>query len=1046
MAGNIVADFYMRLGIVDDASRNLQNIQKSVNQLSKTTLGLQKTAFVAGTAIGALGFALISFGRQAFMESARVRELDVAMQAIGKSTGFGYQKINAATQAIRGMGIELAASQQIAIEFAQNNLDMASASKVARVAQDLAVIGQKNSTETTMLLTRAIITGRTELLKSAGIQKSAGQMYEEYAQTLGKATTAMSAVEKQTAVLNGVIEEGTRVAGTYEAAMQEPGKVLRSFPRLLNDIQVAMGSGLTDGFGPSIMAAYDLTKAFAKAVGESSQLKKETYLVQNELGKFEEKTRMVNAGAGKLEGIITLVKVAADSLIAPFQDLIEIMTKLIKNLSFSKTEAIKFIQPLKDMIPVITAASVALSAFAGQKLLAQIPFLSKFAAALNPIAAGLVVLVALSPGLRTAFLNLVSAFQPLVPILFAVGSAIAQGLTNALKIVTPLISSLVDFVVNLLKPLQSLKTDGDNAGKTIKILADFVTGAGLAFVAYKTYMLLAAGATRIFAAGQAIAAFASLGLVGALKAVKVALIGTGIGAIVVLIGTLAAAFYTAWQNSQTFRDKVTGVFNALRPIIQMFVDFFLFQLNIFIKAWNALPFTDKIEELKYEVGEWKASTLDSINGVVDGYQYLNDESKAAMMARAAEMRKKRKEEKSILEQQLSDVKSFVDSYNKTIREAYQSFASFVDEASQGGGSVSTSLTNVNSAFDNFYKILKKTKKPSESLAESFKDLSSIIQSEFGKALSDAQNQLAQAQADYRDFKNSIKSSITSVVNFGAALSSGDFLTGLTNQAENAKGFADKVKQLIKLGLSKSAIQQILSQGYEAGGAIADQIISGGKTVVNQVNNLMSSVDSVAEQVGTLGAETFFGAGVNQANALVNGILAQMEIRKKELEAIAAQIAALMTGTGVTFAPNKKNKGKNNKGKGGKPKGKGGKGAYGALVKSPTMMMMGEAGPEALIPLSKRSIVQDLRKLIPPDTKTMQPIRPPFRRPPKFDSPIFKPMPEDRIIRKPKPGDYGGLVVNVNAGNVVGSKDALIKEVQKGLREYSRRNGTVNING
>jgi hypothetical protein len=44
----------------------------------------------------------------------------------------------------------------------------------------LAVIGAKNSTETTMLLTRAIITGRTELLKSAGVQKSAGQMYEEY--------------------------------------------------------------------------------------------------------------------------------------------------------------------------------------------------------------------------------------------------------------------------------------------------------------------------------------------------------------------------------------------------------------------------------------------------------------------------------------------------------------------------------------------------------------------------------------------------------------------------------------------------------------------------------------------------------------------------------------------------------------------------------------------------------------------------------------------------------------------------------------------------
>jgi hypothetical protein len=297
----------IQIGVTDNASGPLDNISKSFDAFGKNVSLLQKSAVAVGAAIGAIGFAAIKFGKASFNESARVRELDVAMQAIGTSTKIGYSAINSATQSIRKMGIELAASQQIAIEFAQNNLDMASASKVARVAQDLAVIGQKNSTETTMLLVRAIITGRTELLKSAGVQKSAGQMYEEYAATLGKATTALSATEKQTAVLNGVLTEGTRVAGTYEAAMREPGKVLRSFPRLFNDIQVAMGQGLTDGFGPMIMAAYDLVKAFAKGVGEG----------------------------GKLEGMVVLLKHAIEIFTTPLTNLVINMEKLVKSFSLN---------------------------------------------------------------------------------------------------------------------------------------------------------------------------------------------------------------------------------------------------------------------------------------------------------------------------------------------------------------------------------------------------------------------------------------------------------------------------------------------------------------------------------------------------------------------------------------------------------------------------------------------------------------------------------------------------------------------------------------
>ena len=870
MAEQLITSANIEIALVDRASAQIQNLSKSFDSFGKSVSGLEKTAIAVGAAIGAVGFAAIKFGKAAFNESARVRELDVAMQAIGNSTKIGYSTINMASKSIRKMGIELAASQQIAIEFAQNNLDMAKAAKIARVAQDLAVIGQKNSTETTLLLTRAIITGRTELLKSAGVQKSAGQMYEEYAATLGKASTSLSAVEKQTAVLNGVLEEGTRVAGTYEAAMQEPGKVLRSFPRLINDIQVAMGMALTDGFGPMIMAAYDLTKIFAKAVGEG----------------------------GKLEGIVVLLRHGVEMFTTPLTNLILNMQELLKSFSFNATEAIKFIKPMKELAPIILAISTGLSTLAGSSLLAALGFKS-LATKLNPWIAGFTVLIAMTPRLQESIAKLFNALKPLLPIIVGVGKAIVEGFASALDILLPAIEKLVDFIVILLKPLQNLKTDSDNAGKATKILADFVAGLTLVFVSYKTAMLLAAGASQIFAAGQAIAAFASLGFAGALQAVKVALISTGIGAIVVLIGTLAAAFYTAWQNSQTFRDKVTGAFNKIRPVLQAFVDLFLGQINLFIKAWNALPFTDKIKELTYEVGVWKAATISDTKEAADAWLYYSDANKVAARQRAKDMQAERALTKSTMDenkeamegarQKAKELADRIKGLHLAAKEAVQGFKDFNFEVRD-----TRSLTQkVSEAFVKMDMDMYNANMSADDLLNSFQEFTKTLQNNFSVALENARQKLDDARQKFDEFKNVISGSIKGVIRFEKAVEEGDFLAGLIKQAEDATKFSDQVKKLIEMGLSESAITKVVDAGYEAGTIIADQIIAGGQTVVNQVNKLVADVEKVADAVGYFGAQRFYQAGIDQANALVDGILSQMNQRESEIEAMIARLTNLL---------------------------------------------------------------------------------------------------------------------------------------------------------
>ena len=102
-----------------------------------------------------------------------------------------------------------------------------------------------------------------------------------------------------------------------------------------------------------------------------------------------------------------------------------------------------------------------------------------------------------------------------------------------------------------------------------------------------------------------------------------------------------------------------------------------------------------------------------------------------------------------------------------------------------------------------------------------------------------------------------------------------------------------VTELIEMGLSESAITRVVDAGFEAGTIIADQIIAGGQTVVNQVNKLVADVETVADAVGYFGAQRFYQAGVDQANALVNGILEQMRNREAEIEGMLSRLANLL---------------------------------------------------------------------------------------------------------------------------------------------------------
>jgi hypothetical protein len=228
--------------------------------------------------------------------------------------------------------------------------------------------------------------------------------------------------------------------------------------------------------------------------------------------------------------------------------------------------------------------------------------------------------------------------------------------------------------------------------------------------------------------------------------------------------------------------------------------------------------------------------------------------------------------------------------------------------------------------------------------------------------------LSKAKDAYSSFKDGIKNVITGIVDFGSAATAetGTFLENLVAQAAKAADFGAKVKQLLAMGLSETAIAQVLSAGADAGTKIADEIIAGGATVVDQVNTLVSATQSVAEAVGKAGAQQFYQAGITAGQALVDGVKAAIAAAGFSINVdgqLVNQGAIDQVNAAIAKARTKKSKGKSKITKGERqsimdlaaslgvevPAF-----AKGGIVSGPTLALIGEAGPEAVVPLSGRN--------------------------------------------------------------------------------------------
>jgi hypothetical protein len=220
---------------------------------------------------------------------------------------------------------------------------------------------------------------------------------------------------------------------------------------------------------------------------------------------------------------------------------------------------------------------------------------------------------------------------------------------------------------------------------------------------------------------------------------------------------------------------------------------------------------------------------------------------------------------------------------------------------------------------------------------------------------------------------------------GAAASGAQSIVAEFNeQAKKFGEFGAKLQELLRAGLNKTSFMQILSMGAERGGEVADSYLQGNTSeLVAQTNSTMAEYDKLSQSIAEESSRAFYQAGLQSAVALLKAFTAALGkggAARREMKAIIKDLeselqinvrtnvatpsggtssfapVAMPTSSGgaydfgpITGIPDLPAGGFDFSAWGGL-----GFGAFanGGLVTGPMVGLVGEAGPDLIVPLDK----------------------------------------------------------------------------------------------
>lgn len=771
----------------------------------------------------------------------------------------------------------------------------------------------------------------------------------------------------------GVEDESIKAVQAKLLTFKQLGQTINESGGALDRATQAAYDLAAAGFGSAETNATQLGKALQDpvkgltALGRAgvtfTEAEKERIKALVESGKVQEAQNLVlKAIESQVGGTAAATATAADRMKVAFGELQESVGVALLPVmeQFADTLTPIFEQLQGPLSQVASQVAGALS----QAFDALAPVLPTVATALGQIAG------VLGQALATAVRSLVPVITPMVEILASLATRIGPILQPILEKVGELLGKLFAAVEPLLAPLTDLVFGileaampiFDIAGDLLGILIDAIApllgivGSLLAPLGQLVNVLFKAIEPILRPLLPLVESLASL--FGDVLARAIGVIITGLGGLIVA-GSKVAPFLLN---------------NLVKPVVEGFLTFAENIVGSAEAAFGWVPgLGDKLRTAKDAIGTFKTSATTAIGQAADTIAKEGEKIGGGLIEQGIALVKDPSQVAKVKGAGLSVGRDLATGLANGVadpaitRAAQANAARLVRQAEQAARdeAQSNSPSKLFAAVgrDLTAGLVEGAKKGGDDVR---KALQSTYADWFKATVDKLKGELQNAKDAFNDFKTQVSRAITSGIDFAAAAPEFDeagnrvgmtFIEALRAQAAQAATFAQKVKDLIAAGLSKEALQQVLAAGVTAGTTIANELIAGGSTAIAETNELVSSTQKAADEVGQLAATQWYGAGVTSAQKTYEGFrdnfgkggparkalmtvmdgLAEAAARDVRIDVavtrnvseVVTRVVQQVTGRRVEGA-----------------------GATGGIVNRPTVALIGEAGPEALVPLNR----------------------------------------------------------------------------------------------
>jgi hypothetical protein len=498
------------------------------------------------------------------------------------------------------------------------------------------------------------------------------------------------------------------------------------------------------------------------------------------------------------------------------------------------------------------------------------------------------------------------------------------------------------------------------------------------------------------------------------------------------LGPISGRFRAVAEGVKAAFGAIAGfvsmAFNNVGKIVEGFVNFAIDRINVLIRAYNAIPLIDDVAEITaFSFSNLASATTSVATGAdlaataVDGFATkagranlaTENTAIAAKVAatsldglgdsaddtggkteKASEKTKKFKEELNRLTEALKD----------SIQKA-KDYATGISDSFVG-------MLSLSDAFDSF---TERQTKVAETLAALTKFQSEIQ----GQATEDQKANLLSLQKAYQDASTDAANGAQSIVE--------EFV----NQGKKLAEFTTNMNLLLSKGLSRQAFETIIAAGADRGANIADALAQGNIDAnIANVNAVYTSVAAMGQQVGNQASGNFMMQGVVLAQSMLVGLIKEFmpagKKRRELLDAINGMVseavgsmAAITNVPAPSFAPS------------------GGAAPFTAPSGESQLFTMSDAEAAA--------VLSGLTNLVPAGFDPFAGI-PFFAKGGIVTSPMLGMVGEagpEAIIPLNRAGGIGSTTINLTVNAGMGADGTQVGEqIVSALRQYQRRNGAL----